>query len=185
MFSGTLPRWGSMRSGVLFRLPMPADLRFEKEFGFWPTPDASAGDRFGQNPERVNPERTYTINDAVRMWPAAMAGDAEQAGSEKANMETLNRTGDKPESRRARNVTQRHTDQLNDQAGPGKQLNPDWVEMLMGWPVGWTYLPPDIVSRLRAEARTSSRGNRPARAKASNTAPKESGLSGTGKTHGR
>jgi hypothetical protein len=32
---------------------------------------------------------------------------------------------------------------LNDQAatlGNGGQLNPDWVEWLMGWPVAWTRL---------------------------------------------
>jgi hypothetical protein len=25
---------------------------------------------------------------------------------------------------------------------PGGQLNPDWVEWLMGWPIGWTSLEP-------------------------------------------
>jgi hypothetical protein len=24
------------------------------------------------------------------------------------------------------------------QSGHGGQLNPDWVEWLMGWPIGWT-----------------------------------------------
>lgn len=27
-------------------------------------------------------------------------------------------------------------------AGNGGQLNPDWVEFLMGWPIGWTRLSP-------------------------------------------
>lgn len=27
-------------------------------------------------------------------------------------------------------------------AFPGAKLNPDWVEWLMGWPVGWTSLEP-------------------------------------------
>lgn len=27
-------------------------------------------------------------------------------------------------------------------AGNGGQLNPDWVEWLMGWPIGWTDLNP-------------------------------------------
>lgn len=27
-------------------------------------------------------------------------------------------------------------------AGNGGQLNPDWVEWLMGWPIGWTRITP-------------------------------------------
>jgi hypothetical protein len=35
-----------------------------------------------------------------------------------------------------------HSPNLNDVAAPGGQLNPPWVEMLMGWPNGWTNLDP-------------------------------------------
>lgn len=39
-----------------------------------------------------------------------------------------------------------HTPQLTERieadAGPTMRLNPDWVERLMGWPDGWTDLPP-------------------------------------------
>ena len=50
------------------------------------------------------------------------------------------RTGDKPEARRARAKREGkwHSPDLNDVAAPGGQLNPDWVEWLMGWPIGWT-----------------------------------------------
>jgi len=46
-------------------------------FGGWPTPDANAGRRFGQNPDRINPARTFTINDAARMagWPTPTERD--------------------------------------------------------------------------------------------------------------
>ena len=36
---------------------------------------------------------------------------------------------------------------LNDQIGG--QLNPDWVEWLMGWPVGWTALEPLAMDKFR------------------------------------
>jgi hypothetical protein len=34
-------------------------------------------------------------------------------------------------------------------AGNGGQLNPDWVEWLMGWPIGWTDLKPLETDRFR------------------------------------
>ena len=52
------------------------------------------------------------------------------------------RTGDKPESRRARRkrTNMWHSPDLNDVASPGGQLNTTWVEWLMGFPLGWTEL---------------------------------------------
>lgn len=32
---------------------------------------------------------------------------------------------------------------------PGGQLNPTWVEWLMGWPLGWTDLKPLVMDRFR------------------------------------
>lgn len=43
VFSGTLPRWGMMHDGELFRVQTPAWITFEKGFGLWPTPEASLG----------------------------------------------------------------------------------------------------------------------------------------------
>jgi hypothetical protein len=40
----------------------------------------------------------------------------------------------------------------------GGQLNPDWVEWLMGWPVGWTSLEPLSAERFRAWRAMSSTG---------------------------
>ena len=40
-------------------------------------------------------------------------------------------------------------------AGNGGQLNPDWVEWLMGWPIGWTRLSsmnPDDYERWKSQA---------------------------------
>lgn len=163
--------------------------------GMWPT--SRANKQSGRDREDFSP----SLHNAVRMWPTVRASDGEKGGpNQRGNKgdamlpaaihswETPTardyRTGDKPEHRRARNVTQKHTPMLNDQAAPGLQLNPDWVELLMGWPPGWTHLPPEVVLRLRAEARRNSRGNRPAHAKDSKAVPNESGPSETDKTRG-
>lgn len=38
---------------------------------------------------------------------------------------------------------------LRDGEAPGGQLNPTWVEWLMGWPLGWTDLKPSATDRCR------------------------------------
>lgn len=55
----------------------------------------------------------------------------------------------------------------------GAQLNPDWVEWLMGWPVGWTDVERDLcdwrdisVEPEDIHIATTRRDNRPARIKA-------------------
>lgn len=57
--------------------------------------------------------------------------------------------------------------------GPSVQLNPDWVEWLMGWPVGWTDITRDLcdwrdlsVEPEDISIATTRRDNRPARIKA-------------------
>jgi len=35
------------------------------------------------------------------------------------------------------------------EAGTGGQLNPDWVEWLMGWPIGWTDLKPSGMDKFQ------------------------------------
>lgn len=41
-----------------------------------------------------------------------------------------------------KNTRGRLEDQVAKEEGPGGVLNPDWVEWLMGWPIGWTSLDP-------------------------------------------
>ena len=42
-------------------------------------------------------------------------------------------------------------------------LNPEWDEQLMGWPTGWTGLPPEVIGRIK-KARRRLRGKHLARA---------------------
>lgn len=41
-------------------------------------------------------------------------------------------------------------------AGNGGQLNPTWVEWLMGWPIGWTDLKPLETDKFRQWLRSHS-----------------------------
>jgi hypothetical protein len=118
-FSETWPRWGSMRNGESFLLPTPALPICESESGFWPTPTASLASKGG----RVTPRKGReggTLIEAIsrRMYPTPVEND----------------TGHR-KTRYAQGGTALST-------SVGGQLNPEWVEWLMGWPIGHTALEP-------------------------------------------
>jgi DNA (cytosine-5)-methyltransferase 1 len=81
----------------------------------FPTPTICGNyNRAGSAPNSGNGLETF-----VRMYPTPTANDSKN---------------NNPPSQRKENG--RHSDQLNVVAGGS--LNPDWVEWLMGLPVGWT-----------------------------------------------
>ena len=127
-FLETWPAWGWMRNGESSGRTMPALPTAETESGFWPTPLASDGPNGGPNSRGSKGD--LRLSAAVHHFPTPKARDY--------------RTGDRPESRRARfrRSGEWHSPDLNDVAAPGGQLNPPWVEWLMGWPIGWTGLEP-------------------------------------------
>jgi hypothetical protein len=77
----------------------------------WPTPRASTG---GADPETRATGKN--LQNSVKNWPTPVAGDADKQPTGSLHDRAI---GKGPKSH------------------PG-QLNPDWVEMLMGFPVGWT-----------------------------------------------
>ncbi len=159
----TWPRWGSMRNGVCWEQTTVELHILEKESGcLLPTPTTiDTGSRVNKSAS-VNAKTRPTLGAMAKhnLWPTPKANDAEKRG----NFDVHNprnglpaaakmwatptardwKTGDKPESRRARQKQKGrwHSPNLNDTASPGGQLNPTWVEWLMGWPLEWTELKP-------------------------------------------
>lgn len=106
----------------------------------------------GKGAAANHPERGTTLGGAVRNWPTPTKQDGENNGGApsqfKRNSIPLNaivkiyptpdsysRGGaSNPEKRKAGG----HSVNLQDVAGG--QLNPDWVDWLMGFPIGWTSL---------------------------------------------
>lgn len=124
------PTSGIMRNGVCearLQSEPPTD---ESESGLWPTPDKNCGTRGGtKNWTGKRPSGAYqqkSLNDAAKMWPTPQAHDAAPG-----NPKRVGRYGTKHGCRNP-----------NDEAvnKAGGQLNPTWVELLMGWPPGWTVL---------------------------------------------
>jgi hypothetical protein len=126
-FSETFPRWGMMRDGELFPLSTPGLPTSETVSGFWPTPCASEA-RQGLQIRRDGKKWTQqSLSTAVRMWPTPKASTA---GPDFAKTE------------RSATGMSLQTAVAMEKPEIGGQLNPTWVEWLMGWPIGWTDLKP-------------------------------------------
>jgi len=100
----------------------------------WPTPDSSQrGTRAAdlvKNKSTVKrrdsgQERGIDLQTAVKMWPTPQERDfrSPKRVNSKTNYYQLN-------------------EEIKESNGVQGQLNPDWVEWLMGWPIGWTSLEP-------------------------------------------
>jgi hypothetical protein len=160
-YSLTLPRSGLMLDGQCWELPMLGRITRGTESGFLPTPvatDAGSGRMNTSTSAGSTPRPTLALMARKDLWPTPQARDF--------------RSGDKPDSQRAqRKIAQGWSPNLNDvvlwwptptahnaketnapseaqrntptlAAQAGGQLNPSWVEQLMGWPIGHTDLKP-------------------------------------------
>jgi hypothetical protein len=89
----------------------------------WRTPNARDGEK-GWNSHDSN--GSLHLSAQVHQYPTPSATDY--------------RTGYREDSEAGIAQREKRSKPLRDAAAPGTQLNPDWVEWLMGWPIGWTSL---------------------------------------------
>ena len=132
--SVTLPKWGMTRSGVLFQHPTMERPISAIGAGLLPTP--LAGDsRRGDCPSERS-RRSPSLVSAHRNWPTPVASMSK---------------GSSPASLTRKSGADRSNDRLDHavMASDGGQLNPEWVEWLMNWPIGWTELKPLAMDRFR------------------------------------
>jgi hypothetical protein len=157
-FSVTWPRSGTTRNGIAYRLQPSAHLTAATEFGLLPTPDCS--DRRSMKLKQQGLSNIVKSGKVDKiLCPTPTCQDIEhpeteltQAGRRKSKdgktSHSLN-LADKvkfatPQARDFRTgqssrwENEERSRNLNDQIGG--QLNPNWVEWLMGLPSGWTDL---------------------------------------------
>ncbi len=121
----------------------------------WPTPQAHKTTRSGEivnvdgtpwdgirkpHSKTTGRQITSCLADAVAMWPTPCATDHKGAG----------KTGELRD--RLDYVTERGGTKSKTYPVPpesGGQLNPTWVEWLMGWPIGWTDCAASATARFR------------------------------------
>lgn len=146
--SVTLPKWGMTRSGALFQHPTLERPISATAAGLWPTPLRSDATRGDCNSERSR--RSPSLVSAYRSWPTPVASMAK---------------GSSPAALTRKSGADRSNDRLDHavMASDGGQLNPEWVEWLMGWPIGWTELKPLEMARFQEWQRQHSISCNPAK----------------------
>lgn len=138
----TWPRSGMWDATTAYQLQPLAPLTKGTVYGLWPTPVASdCLDRKPGNPH-------LTKNGTIRHINA-QGKQSFMRLSQVVKFATLQardyRTGSTARWEEARKGLR--SCNLNDQIGG--QLNPNWVEWLMGWPIGWTDLQPLETARFQ------------------------------------
>ena len=159
-FSETWPRWGMMRGGECSGLATPERRISENESGLseeWPTPRKCSAMAATITPESAWADRFPNLETVIgrRLWPTPTASDGRggpgHAGEGGLNLRTavsrfptptVNDSKNNPPSQELRN-----TPPLNVEVGGN--MNPAWVEWLMGWPLGWTDLHVSATDRFR------------------------------------
>ena len=132
LFSETWPRWGTMRDGEFWGRDTLEPHIKETGSGLLPTPDTSNRDNKRATFDRNAPSqsgrslatfaRTYPCKEKM-LWPTPTRDDSNGPVHHKKDNQIQMLRRDK-------------------RLEAGGQLNPTWVEWLMGWPLEWTALEP-------------------------------------------
>jgi len=113
-----------MRSGDCTPLPKPVRHISEGDGGVWHIPTPTVSDLYTQNlastQQKEHTNHSVTLAQWANRYPTP------------STMDYINRKHMRP----SRAATNRKTGYLSE-AVPG-ELNPDWIEWLMGLPIGWT-----------------------------------------------
>ena len=134
-FSETWPPWGTMQNGEFWALPTLAPRTSETAYGLWPTPTVCGN----YNRKGASATSGDGLATAVAKWPTPCATDYKGSGQTGMLRDRLDYAVE-------RGATKSN---VYEQTTSGGQLNPTWVEWLMGWPLGWTDLKPLETDRFR------------------------------------
>lgn len=157
-FSGRWPRSGMTRSGTAYKLPTLARRISATGSSFWGTPTAHERTH---SPRQVagGVQLANQAADSV-MWPTPRCADGMisplRDPSKIKDISRLedrvalhptptvsgnhNRKGSGPKSGDGLATFARRLDEPNGESTQRTYLNPEWVEWLMGFPIGWTDL---------------------------------------------
>jgi hypothetical protein len=149
--SVTWPKWGMMRNGVLWERitlpPLTSGIESGSSENF-PTPYGLSGNQ-GQGDGE--------FGKAIRQWPTPNQRDWKDTGATQGNRKSPNlgtmvhqwATPTKADAQGGPGRSDKRTGGDNLRTQAGGQLNPTWVEWLMGWPLGWTDCAASATARFR------------------------------------
>jgi hypothetical protein len=170
-FLETWPRWGAMRNGECYLRPTLGPTTCERGSGFLPTPVAvDTGSYFNRSASAGAAKRpTLGAMAKYDLWPtptATLGTNGGRVTPSKAReggtlIEALSaRMFPTPTATNTKAHHMRGADKGKDREprsyGAHGQLNPTWVEWLMGWPLGWTGLQPLEMDKFREWQRQHS-----------------------------
>lgn len=161
--SVTLPKWGMTRNGGVFQHPTLERPINGIVSGLWQTPVAD--DAVNRTQGKWNSRGEPKLSAQVKLWPTPRVSSVKGSGPSRVGHRTDLQTavrkwptpvasmskGSSPAALTRRSKASRENDRLDHavMASDGGQLNPPWVEWLMGWPIGWTELKPLEMGRFR------------------------------------
>jgi hypothetical protein len=109
----------------------------------------------GEGSAKNHPNRGTTLGGAVRNWPTPQVDDSKNSGHNQDRRQTLaskvwyqTPTANEDSAGTPEGNMQKMLGNCEEVRGGTPEgwkkgvLNPDWVEWLMGWPVGWSSLEP-------------------------------------------
>ena len=131
-FSETWPRWGTMQNGECWGRMTPEPRTSEIGSGLLPTPRASEAAHAGR--KTINHKGQTGLAEVVNNWPTPTA--CVYKGTSEASL--TRKSGESRENDRLDHKILAMSLRDGGQQIRGTGLNPNWVEWLMGWPIGWT-----------------------------------------------
>ena len=146
-FSEIFPKWGMMRTGECWGLTMSAHLIEENESGLWPTPTVAEATKI---PATANYGQIGLNNHPrIRGLPTREKMGKDRKGLDGGKSTPQIYLTPTRSDYRSPNLNPAKSGQKVEPssghalpARVGGQLNPSWVEWLMGWPIEWTDLKP-------------------------------------------
>lgn len=114
----------------------PYTKRLSEMVKLWPTPQANDGNRGTSAKEAEaallgikrpsGAHRCKMLGDMVKLFPTPTANDADNSKCPPSQVDRSSLAGY----------------HLRNGGKPGEALNPNWVDLIMGWPQGWSSLEP-------------------------------------------
>jgi len=152
-YSGTWPRSGIVLSGIAYLLQPLVRLTDETGCGLLPTPNAQEPvdnkkiDHYlktgeirksftgYKHPRRLMLAETVIAEEKKKMWATPTTHEVEHPET------SLTKSGRREKIGKQVGLdSQVLIEQYRNEGKTGGQLNPTWVEWLMGWPLEWTVL---------------------------------------------
>lgn len=149
--SVTLPAWGMTRDGVVFQQPTAARPISATASGLWPTPTVHGN----HNQPGSSKHAGWGLSSAVKQWTSPSHKSTRSRVRSTSTTHTWPTPvasmakGSSPKALTRKSGASRTRDRLDHavMASDHGPLNPEWVEWLMGWPIGWTDLKPLEMAR--------------------------------------